>query len=145
MPTLPGATRPEEGGSRQRSPLRLALSALADEKPVLYASADGTVDVTSLRCWNATDACCDIYSKPVDDVAYASAIIDDVESKYSVDRKRIYLLGHSNGGFMVHRLACDLSSRVAAVVSLAGMTWDDAGKCAPTDRVSVLQMHGNAV
>ena len=32
-------------------------------------------------------------------VAY-DAIIDDVSSKYTVDPKRVYVVGHSNGAFM---------------------------------------------
>ncbi len=119
------------------------LSELADQKTFLYAYPDGTVDITGLRFWNATDACCDFYKNPVDDVAYANAIIDDVQSKYNVDPQRIYIVGHSNGGFMSHRLACD-APRVAAIVSLAGAQWLDVTKCKPSHPVSILEVHGTA-
>jgi polyhydroxybutyrate depolymerase len=51
-------------------------------------------------------------------------------------------VGHSNGGFMAHRMACDRAARVAAIVSLAGAQWSDPSRCAPTEAVSVLQVHG---
>jgi polyhydroxybutyrate depolymerase len=122
----------------------LHLRDLADEKTFLYAYPDGLKDVVGLQFWNATDACCDLYGKTVDDVAFAAAIIADVSGAYAVDPKRVWLFGHSNGGFMAHRLACDLSSQLSAVVSLAGMTWNDASKCGSPQRLALLQIHGTA-
>src|SRR5258706_3929439 len=52
-------------------------------------------------------------------------------------------MGHSNGGFMSHRLACD-APRIAAIVSLAGAVWNDPSKCKPAGPVSILEVHGNA-
>lgn len=120
------------------------LTATSDARTFLYAYANGTLDKTGERFWNATNACCDFYGDPVDDVAYFDAIVADVEAKYTVDRKRIFVVGHSNGGFMSHRLACDRSETVAAILSLAGAVWDDPTKCSPTAHVSVAEVHGNA-
>ena len=120
------------------------LGTLVDTKNILYAYPDGTKDPSGNRFWNADDACCDVYGIAVDDVAYVGAIIDDVESKYNVDKKRVWIVGHSNGAFMAHRLACDISPRVAAIVSLAGAVWNDATKCKPTEHVAVLDVHGDA-
>jgi polyhydroxybutyrate depolymerase len=39
-------------------------------------------------------------------------------------------------------MACDSADSIAAIVSLAGATWDDPGQCAPSSDVSVLQIHG---
>lgn len=118
------------------------LSALADERNFLYAYPDGTRNLAGLRFWNATDACCDYEGRGIDDVAYISAIIDDLEYQYNVDPKRIFLVGHSNGGFMAHRMACDVSHRIAGIVSLAGGVWKDITRCNPTEPVAVLQVHG---
>lgn len=122
----------------------LKLSPVSDAHGFLYAWADGAVDRTFRRFWEGTDACCDLFFTGQDDVAYVGAILDDVAARYPVDPKRIYAFGHSNGGFMVHRLACDLSTRFAAVVSLAGAVFSDAGKCQPAEPVAVLQIHGDA-
>ncbi len=53
-------------------------------------------------------------------------------------------MGHSNGGFMSYRMACDVADRVAAIASVAGATWADASRCTPSEPVSVLQVHGTA-
>jgi len=53
-------------------------------------------------------------------------------------------MGHSNGGFMSYRMACDLSERIASIASLAGATWDDPADCAPAAPVHVLQIHGTS-
>jgi polyhydroxybutyrate depolymerase len=120
------------------------LAPVADEQTFLYAFPDGTVDPAGRQFWNADDACCNFFGSSVDDVAYVNAIIDDVSSKYTVDPKRIFVVGHSNGAFMSHRLACDLSNRIAAIATLAGAVWNDASKCNPTSPVSVLDVHGDA-
>ena len=120
------------------------LGNLADAKTFLFAYPDGTLDSQRKRFWNADDACCDFYKTGIDDVAYARAIIDDISSRYNVDPKRIFIVGHSSGGFMAHRLACELSSRVAGIVSLAGAVWSEAAKCQPSAPVAVLEVHGDA-
>jgi polyhydroxybutyrate depolymerase len=124
--------------------LYMGLTAASDASTFLYAYGNGTVDKTGYRFWNATNACCDLDSIPVDDVAYFDAIVEEVSSKYNVDRKRIYEVGHSNGGFMGHRLACDRASTLAAVVSLAGAQWDDPNECQPSEPVSIVELHGDA-
>ena len=118
------------------------LPALADKAGFLLATPDGTRDLLGKRFWNGTDACCDWFRTGVDDVAYIDAVIDEVSAKYSVDPARVFVVGHSNGAFMSHRYACDRSSRVAAIVALAGMQWKDQGQCKPSSPVAVLHVHG---
>lgn len=127
-------------GARQDSYFR--FSAKAEAANVLFAYADGTKNEENKTFWNASDACCNFYDSPVDDVKYLAAVIKDVSSKHRVDPARVYIVGHSNGGFMAYRLACDLSGTVAAVVSLAGAAYKDPTRCNPTEPVSVLQVHG---
>ena len=50
------------------------------------------------RFWNASDACCNFFESEVDDSGYIRSIIDDMKQVFNVDRNRIYLIGHSNGG-----------------------------------------------
>ncbi len=63
--------------------------------------------------------------------------------KYSgYDSERVYLVGHSNGGFMSYRMACDQSELITGIVSFAGSTWWNENDCAASDSVAVLQIHG---
>lgn len=118
------------------------LSAEADRSGFLLAYPNGTRDLMGNRFWNGTDACCDFYGSGVDDVAYLNAVLDEIEAGYRVDQDRVYLVGHSNGAFMSHRYACDQAGRVAAIVTLAGMQWQDPVRCGAGSPVSVLHVHG---
>jgi polyhydroxybutyrate depolymerase len=131
------------GASGMVQDLYFGLGRLVDERGFLYAYPDGTLDATGKRFWNATDACCDFMRTGVDDVAYITAIIDDLSARYNVDPRRVFVVGHSNGGFMANRLACDRASRLAAIVSLAGAAWADRARCPAGSPVAVLQVHGD--
>ena len=54
-----------------------------------------------------------------------------------------YFTGHSNGGFMSYRMACERPERVEAIASLAGSTWLNATDCAANVPVDILQIHGS--
>jgi len=123
--------------------LYFQLQPLAESRGFLYVHPDGTINQIGRQFWNATDACCG-FGSTVDDVAYLTALVEDLQSKYNVDPKRIFFVGHSNGGFMSYRMACDRADMVAAIASLAGATWQDNTKCNPSEPVSVLQIHGTA-
>ena len=99
-----------------------ALGKVADEKGILTVYPSGTKDTNGYLFWNATPACCNFDSSAVDDEAYLNSIIDSVSKDYSVDPARVFIVGHSNGGFMAHRMAWNQSDRIAAIVSLAGAT-----------------------
>lgn len=118
------------------------MSSLADVDGFFYVAPAGTVDRSGARFWNATDACCDIDGTGVDDVGYLTALVKEIQGAYAIDPKRIYVMGHSNGGYMAHRLACDRADVFAAIVSFAGATWADSSKCRPSAPIGVLQIHG---
>lgn len=115
-----------------------------DEFGFLYAHPDGTQDGLGNRFWNATDACCNFFDSEVDDSQYLLDLVDAITGQLNVDDRRIYFTGHSNGGFMSYRMACDHSDVVAAIASLAGATFDNPNDCAPAEPVHVLQVHGTA-
>ncbi|MFT3707361.1 MAG: prolyl oligopeptidase family serine peptidase [Archangium sp.] len=120
----------------------LRFSQAAQSRGFLLALPDGTIDGQGQHFWNATDACCGFGQSTVDDVAYVTAVIEDMKKRFTIDPKRIFLVGHSNGGFMAHRMACDRSELIAGIVSLAGAVWSDASMCQPTAKINVLQVHG---
>ncbi|MEM9384173.1 MAG: alpha/beta fold hydrolase [Pseudomonadota bacterium] len=115
-----------------------------DAQGVMVAIPDGMEDLAGLRYWNATDACCDFFGVAPDDSSYLRALIEVIAEAYPTDDRRVYVVGHSNGGFMSHRMACDHADRVAAVFSFAGAQWEDVERCLPSEPVSVVQFHGTA-
>lgn len=122
----------------------LGTSAYLDELGFLLLMPDGLIDSEGAPYWNATDTCCDYDGRGVDDVAYLSGLIAEAKARVHVDARRVVLVGHSNGGFMAYRMACDLADEVTSVVSIAGSGWLDGSRCRPTRPVSVLQVHGSA-
>lgn len=105
---------------------------------------DGTEDGSGQRFWDATPACCNFTGTPVDDVGYLQALIEEALEVRPIDPDRVYVLGHSNGGFMSYRLACELADEVAAIAVLAGSDLPTDDGCQPNQPVSVLHLHGTA-
>ena len=147
-----GATRPAPliillhgfGASGAEQDGYMHISAAASGRGAWFSAPDGSRSDSGVRFWNATDACCDADHSGIDDSAYLAGLIEDIEAVAEIDPKRVYLVGHSNGGFMSYRLACDHADRIAAIVSLAGATWSDPSQCRPSEPVAVLQIHGTA-
>ena len=108
----------------------------------MLATPDGTTDAFGNRFWSATDACCNFFNSNVDDSAYLRSLIDAIRAELSVNDRLVCLVGHSNGGFMSYRMACDHSDIIASIASLAGVTHDDPDDCAPETTVHTLQIHG---
>jgi polyhydroxybutyrate depolymerase len=120
----------------------LDLSKEADVRGYLFATPSGTKDKQGLNFWNATEACCNLNDIDIDDSAYLRKLVEDIEGGFNVDPRRIYFAGHSNGGFMSHRMACEHADKIAAIASLAGATHDDPAKCKPSEPVATLNIHG---
>jgi polyhydroxybutyrate depolymerase len=120
------------------------LGDVAERRGFIYAYPNGTMDNSGNRYWNATDACCDFDRSGVDDVAYLAGVITAAQTSLKIDPKRIYLVGHSNGGFMSYRMACARADLIAAIVSLAGASFANSAACRPSAPVAILQVHGLA-
>lgn len=122
----------------------LNLTPIAQADDIIYVHPDGTADTHGVRFWNGTPECCDFQSPKVDDDAYIMSIIDSVSAQYAIDPNRIYIIGHSNGGFMANRLACVHADRIAAIVNMAGGSFTTAAACRPAAPISVLEVWGTA-
>lgn len=111
------------------------MIATADQEGFLVVHPQGVSN-----SWNAGGCCGSAMLDAVDDVGFLGKLLDEAEAKLCVDAKRVFAAGMSNGGFMAHRLACEMSERVAAVGSVAGLM--TLGTCAPKRAVPVMQFHG---
>jgi polyhydroxybutyrate depolymerase len=125
---------------------RLRLTAAAQGFALLTPNGYG-------QTWNAGSCCRPSSFFRVDHVAVIDAMLDDVAQLLDVDPDRVFATGHSNGGMMAYRLACELSERIAAIASNAAVMMDrnldtqpptEVYACQPTRPVPVLHLHGLA-
>jgi polyhydroxybutyrate depolymerase len=76
----------------------------------------------------------------IDDVGFVRALVASVSKRYTIDQRRVFAAGISNGGRMSYRLACEASDLFAAIASVAGPLTDES--CRPSQPVSILHIHG---
>jgi polyhydroxybutyrate depolymerase len=121
------------------------LNALPKSGEAFVLAPDGNVDSMGHEFWNADPACCDFDHTMPDDSGYLAGLLHDVLKAWPpIDPQRVYVIGHSNGGYMAYRMACDHSDLVGTIVVLAGAAASDPSACTPALPVSVLHMHGTA-
>jgi polyhydroxybutyrate depolymerase len=83
---------------------------------------------------------------PPDDVGFLRELIKALQAQLRPDPKRIYVTGFSNGGFMTHRAAIQLSGFVAAIAVAEGSVASSGSiqnVPVPLEPVSVLMVHGD--
>lgn len=90
------------------------LSKLADREKFIAVYPDGNPQ--SSYSWNNGQW----FFSGRDDKALTSGIMDTLQEKLNVDKSRMYIIGYSQGGSFSHRVANELSERVAAVVENGG-------------------------
>ena len=76
----------------------------------------------------------------VDDVGFTKQILSDLESRATIDPKRVYAMGFSQGGFLVYRLGCEMADTFAAIAAVSANHL--FSNCEPTEPVSVIHIHG---
>lgn len=90
--------------------------------------------------WNAGECCGQAQADGVDDVQFVRDMLSELENRLCIDSTRIYATGMSNGGFLSHRLGCELSDKIAAIGPVAGHLVQLA--CEPARPVPVAHFHG---
>ncbi len=128
------------GGGQGKSTEGLTgFSKIADQQGFIVVYPDGVN-----RQWRDQRESTAV-DKAVDDVGFASALIDQLSQTFQIDPNRIYSTGISNGAGFSYRLACELSGKIAAIGPVAGaMGVQAASLCKPTHPVAVIDFHGTA-
>jgi len=113
---------------------------MANANGFLIVVPEGTVDSQGNTHFNVGWG-----TSNIDDVGFTEALLDELSTQYTINQKRIYATGMSNGGFMSYRLACELSDRIAAIASVTGsMTLGTTNTCSVSHPTPVLEIHGTA-
>jgi len=118
------------GGSAAQFESYSGFSTLAPQAGFIAVYPQGAGDIPSWDTWAGSQ-----------DVQFVRDLIATVEAQCSIDRNRIYAVGHSCGGGMANRLACDLSDRIAAIGSVSG-TYQYGENCSPGRPVAIIAFHG---
>ena len=121
---------------------RFQLRQYVDSRRFIYFTPEGSINSQGWQYWNGTDVCCDYEDSNPDDSGYLQTLIAQISALLAVDTQRISSVGYSNGGFMSHRLACEVPELFASIVSIAGLNWQNPSNCPANEPVSVLQIHG---
>ena len=136
------------GGGNIQSAYKDGMDKESDKLGFILVSPAGTgILKTKILTWNAGywsgGGCCGYaLNHNIDDVGFISAMIDDLETKFAVDNKRIYATGISNGGMMSYRLGCELPEKIAAIAPDEPPAVPNG--CAPKKPISVIHVQGTA-
>lgn len=57
------------------------------------------------------------------DLNFFSAIVDEMHTRYKIDKKRVYIAGFSWGGNFCYRIANNMADKVAAMAPIMGHSW----------------------
>ena len=119
------------------------IEGLAESNGFLVVHPDGVqVGAGPGGVWNGGICCGAAVRDGVDDVGFVDALLDELAADHDIDPNRVFAFGHSNGGIMSYRLACELADRVVGVGVVAGTLGVDG--CEPSQPVSVIHVHGTA-
>ena len=122
------------------SPLSAWLE-IAQREKVLVAALQGLKGADRRTGWH--DCRADATDNPrVDDVAFASKVVQQLVTDGRADPRRIYVMGMSNGAMMTLRLALEMKPAPAAVAAAAGTMAQHSDCDATAHPVSVLLIHG---
>jgi polyhydroxybutyrate depolymerase len=80
-----------------------------------------------------------------DDVAFAKALVQDVARMACIDLKRVYAVGYSLGGGMVHYLGCMAADVFAAISpAAADLAQQNLDSCKPPRPITEITFRGTA-
>jgi polyhydroxybutyrate depolymerase len=131
------------GGSASEFRVTSKIDVYAEERGMISVFPEGYGPEYGIEAsWNA-GLCCGLANlNELDDVALMSAIIDSIETKYMIDKSRVWAVGFSNGGMFSYRLACELSDKITAIGVGAGSLMSKT--CNTTKAVSIIHLHGES-
>jgi len=124
------------GSNGDEQALYTGYESLAEQETFVVVHATGAV--SAVNTWELSQF--DIAGR--DDVAFVGTLIDLLVADFCVDAGRVYSTGMSNGGLFSSQLICSMADRIAAAVSVAGLTRAD--DCEPSRPVPYMAIHGTA-
>jgi poly(3-hydroxybutyrate) depolymerase len=91
--------------------------------------------------WNA-GRCCGLAARArVDDVGFVRTAIRLEERRHAIDRRRVFVVGFSNGGMLAYEVACTQARLISALAVVAGTL--ETSTCRPARALSVIDVQGD--
>lgn len=119
------------GGTARSAMRQTGWTEKSDEAGFLAVFPEGTSrDPTKAarfkgnpQVWNDGSGRGNAAQRAVDDVGFVNAVIDDLQARFAIEKRRVYVTGFSNGASMAFRLGLELSTRIAAIAPVSGPLW----------------------
>ncbi len=71
--------------------------------------------ITNPNIWNDGAIADAVNRAAINDIAFFNDLINQVQKDYNTDKKKVFVIGHSNGAGMTFRLSAELSHRITAI------------------------------
>jgi polyhydroxybutyrate depolymerase len=117
------------------------MNSVADDNNFAVCYPEGTKDEWGWNCWNLG------YDfqigMNVNDVDFLDSLAFYLQNQYQLDPEKTFCSGHSNGGDMCYRIACQDAGNFKAIASVSGclMKWIH-DSCINVNPIPVLEIHG---
>jgi polyhydroxybutyrate depolymerase len=112
----------------------------SDEAGFVVVYPNGSGRLKKVLTFNGGNCCGYAQRNNIDDVKFVDTLLDDLQQKLPLDKRRVYATGMSNGAIMSYLLASKLSHRIAAIAPVAGPMGTE--ECSPKRAVPVCHFHG---
>lgn len=125
--------------------LYTGAASLAERENTILVLPEGTKKMGLLmpKSWNATICCDEARSQELSDSKLLYGITKKVEADYSIDTKKEYVAGFSNGAMMTQRLVVDYPDQYKAMVVVGGAIGGYNGLIGPPSQpINALFMNG---
>ena len=124
---------------RGESARKIETYSQIDRLPVIgvFPQGEPSNDDERKRSWEGAP-----YASGTDDVRFVRDLLDHLQRTHSIDPRRVYATGKSNGAGFAALLACRMADRIAAIAPVAGAYYPIVPDCHPARPVAVLEFHG---
>jgi polyhydroxybutyrate depolymerase len=126
------------GGTAEQTSKETDFVQLAEQDDYVVAFLQGYEDT-----WNEGAGNTPAHAAGVNDVEFTSAVLSQIEQRYSIDRTRVAAVGFSNGALLTDLLGCRLARSLTLIAPVSGpLPVSVSPTCRPTRPISVLEFHG---
>ena len=114
------------------------LSELSDLENFIVVYPEG-LEQLGFRTWNAGDCCPSASTLGTNDIGFIVALLDKLKLELSINDRKVYATGFSNGGQLAYKLANRYPDKFAAISAVAGVLQDFPFD--PARKVPIIHFH----